>query len=62
MADVVYIFGMPGSIEDKLRTKLENELKKGARVITYSFPIKKWEPDEISKLKENDLPIYLYKI
>lgn len=61
-ADVVYVFGMPFSLKDKLRGKLEKELKPGARVISYVFPIMDWEPMKVDKPSEKDLSIYLYKI
>ena len=59
-ADVVYFFGMPKPLKDKLRIKLEKELKPGARVISYVFPIEAWQPKVIDKPKENDIAIYLY--
>ena len=60
-ADVIYIFGLDFGLE-KLKTKLERELKPNTRVVTYSFPIKGWQPKKISKNSEKDLPIYLYII
>jgi SAM-dependent methyltransferase len=58
-ADVVYIFGTPDSVKGKLREKLEKELKPGARVISYAFPIEGREPEAIDK-PEGEMPIYLY--
>lgn len=60
-ADVVYIFGMPDKLKTKMREKLERELKLGARVITYAFPIKDWTPEIVDKPNERDISIYLYK-
>lgn len=59
-ADVVYFFGMPDKVE-KLRAKLEKELKPGSRVISYVFPVVGWQ--EIAKDKPNpkDIAIYLYQ-
>lgn len=59
-ADVVYVFLMPKSLE-KLSPKLKRDLKPGARVISYIFPIKKWQPEKIIK-KENRPAIYFYLI
>ena len=59
-ADVVYVFGMPFSLKERLRGKLEKELKPGARVISYVFPIAGWEPVKIDKPTERDLSVYLY--
>lgn len=61
-ADVVYVFGMSSTIRDKLKQKLFNELKPGARVISYVFAFKDWQPKIISKPQEKDIEIYLYEI
>ena len=58
-ADLVYFWGMPATIEKKLKAKLEKELKPGTRVISYVFEIKGWKPEKIS-LKEGQVPIFLY--
>ena len=57
-ADLVYFFLTPTA---RVKKKLEAELKKGARVISYTFSIPGWEP-----VKKDTAPgrpnIYLYKI
>ena len=61
-ADIIYLFGLPDQMAHRLRTKLERELKKGARVVSYSFAIEGWTPVEVSRpCPERDLPIYLYE-
>ncbi len=60
LADVVYIFGVPKTINGKLKEKLAEELKPGARVISYAFKINDWTPAAIDKPGEKDLPIFLY--
>jgi SAM-dependent methyltransferase len=60
-ADVVYFFGLPSTIQNRLRQKLERELKSGARVVSYVFEIHGWQPAAVSKQANKDLPIYLYK-
>lgn len=42
-ADIVYFFLMP-KIYPKLKEKLERELKPGAKVIAYVWPIPGWTP------------------
>lgn len=59
-ADAVYFFGMPHSIAAKLKLKLEQELKPGARVISYVFPIHGWRPVLVDKPTPKDAAIYLY--
>jgi cyclopropane fatty-acyl-phospholipid synthase-like methyltransferase len=59
-ADVVYVFGMPQTLKAKFKEKLEKELKPGARVVSYVFPIEGWKPIKIDKPTEKDLNVYLY--
>ncbi len=61
-ADVVYVFGFSKKQGNKLRQKLEHELRSGSRVISYSFKISGWQPVAVDKPAENELPIYVYKI
>lgn len=57
--DAVYLFLMPETYE-KIRQKLEKELKPGARVVTYVWPIPDWEPTKVDTL-EGAPKLYLYK-
>jgi SAM-dependent methyltransferase len=59
-ADIVFFFGMPKIIADRLRIKLEKELKPGAIVVSYAFPVEGWEPDIADKPDKDSLPIYRY--
>ncbi len=59
-ADVVYFFGIPKTIKDKLRQKLEKELKPETKVISYAFAIEDWQPVKVDKPGERDIAIYLY--
>lgn len=49
-ADVVFLFLMP-KVLPKMRLKLEQELKPGARVISYVWPIEGWTPRIINELE-----------
>jgi hypothetical protein len=57
-ADVIFVFLMP-RIMEKLKVKMEKELKSGARIICYTWPMPGWEPAAV-----DDIPgrpkIYLY--
>lgn len=57
-ADVVYCFLTPVAME-KLKPKLEKELKKGARVISYSFKIPGWTPT-IEDREGDGIPVFVY--
>jgi SAM-dependent methyltransferase len=57
-ASVVYMFLMPETYE-KIRPKLEAEMKKGSRVVAYVWPIPGWEPAKIDT-QEGRPNLYLY--
>lgn len=59
-ADVVYLFLTP-KVNPKAKIKLERELKKGARVIAYTWPIEGWQPIR-QDFQEGRPPMYLYEI
>ncbi len=56
-ADVVFMYLLP-SINEKLKPKLIKELKKGAKVVTFSFIMNGWNAYKV----DDELKIYLYKI
>lgn len=58
-ADVIYVFLLPESYL-KLKDKIDEELKKGARIILSDWPFKDREPNKISK-KEGLVSYYLYQ-
>lgn len=61
-ADVVYFFGIPHSLNEKFCLKLKQELRSGAKIISYSFKLNSLEPKIIDNPGGKDLPIYLYEI
>jgi SAM-dependent methyltransferase len=58
-ATVVTIYLLP-SINLKLRPKLLSELQPGTRVVSYSFDMEEWQPDQ--EIRENGREIYLWHI
>jgi precorrin-6B methylase 2 len=56
-ADVITVY-LSNRANENLRTKLERELRPGARVVSYRWTFKKWKP---AKADEH-LKVYLYKI
>ncbi len=58
-ADAVYAFLMPNTYQ-KLRPKLEAELKPGARVVTFVWPIDGWTPETIDE-HEGAPKLFLYR-
>lgn len=61
-ADVIFCYLIPHGMK-KLSDKFAKEpLKKGARIVSFSFRIKDWEPKKVLKLTPNTPNIYLYEI
>ena len=62
-ADVITMYLTTGA-NDKVRPKLEEELKTGARIVTHDFSIPSWKPSENLKIREGyrHHTIYVYII
>jgi tRNA A58 N-methylase Trm61 len=64
-ADVVYLY-LTTSANEKIKPKLERELKKGVRIISHDYEIVGWSPEKIETFCENPKlgypshTIYLY--
>jgi len=62
-ADAVYCF-LLARVMPQVETKLEKKLKKGAKVITYGFPLPSWKPLKVIDLDladEKSSCIYVYR-
>ncbi|RMD59221.1 hypothetical protein D6821_01685 [Candidatus Parcubacteria bacterium] len=59
--DIVYLFGNKHTLTSRLTNKLKQELKTGARVVSYAFPLAGLAPSRIDKPSDQELPIYLYQ-
>lgn len=62
-ADVVTLYLLT-SVNERLRPKLEKELKPGARVVSHDFEVLGWKPIKVEEIKEGwqGHKIYLYII
>lgn len=60
-ATIIYIFLMPDLIE-KLKEKLNKELKKNSLVISHGFKIQDWDFRLIKSINVKPFPTYIYKI
>jgi SAM-dependent methyltransferase len=58
-ADVVYIYGCPSRL-GAIGKQLKRNLKEGAKIISYEYPIKGLIPDTIDQPKPKDIPIHVY--
>ena len=59
-ADVIYAFLCP-KLHNKLKDKVNAELKKGSKVVLSSWPFKGLEPIQVSR-KKGGITYYLYKM
>jgi predicted RNA methylase len=65
-ADVVFLY-LTTSANEKIRPKLETELKEGVRVVSHDYEIVGWKPVKVENFCENPQlgypshTIYLYK-
>jgi predicted RNA methylase len=65
-ADVVFLY-LTTSANEKIRPKLETELRKGVRVVSHDYEIVGWKPVTVDNFCENPKlgypshTIYLYK-
>ena len=62
-ADVVTMFLLTSSNE-RMRPKLEADLKPGARIVSNQFPIKGWKPSGVIKANDGKMEhtIYIYEV
>jgi len=66
MADVVYLY-LTTSANNKIRPKLESELKKKTRIVSHDYEISEWKAIKLEKFCENPTlgfpkhTLYLYK-
>ena len=65
-ADVVFLY-LTTSANEKIRPKLETELRKGVRVVSHDYEIVGWKPEKVETFCENPQlgypshTLYLYK-
>jgi len=66
-ANVITLY-LTTSANEKVKPKLESELKQGARVVTHDYEILGWKPHKVDKFCENPRlgypshTLYVYKI
>jgi tRNA A58 N-methylase Trm61 len=65
-ADVVYLY-LTTSANEKIKPKLERDLKQGTRIVSHDYEIAGWRPEKIENFCENPKlgypthTIYLYR-
>lgn len=59
-ADVVTLF-LTTSANEKLRPKLERELKDGVRVVSHDYEILGWKPVKVETLGQHTIYLYVFR-
>ena len=65
-ADVVFLY-LTTSANEKIRPKMEDELKPGVRIVSHDYEVTGWKPEKVEKFCENPIlgypshTLYLYK-
>jgi tRNA1(Val) A37 N6-methylase TrmN6 len=63
-ADLVTVYLLPGFI-DKVQPLLDQQLKKGTRVVAHDFEFKNWTPDKVENIADDgegrSHTLYLYR-
>jgi SAM-dependent methyltransferase len=52
-ADLVTVYLLPDSINNKVQPLLDRELRKGARVVAHDFEFKNWTPEKVENIPDD---------
>jgi protein-L-isoaspartate O-methyltransferase len=52
-ADLVTVYLLPESIDNKVQPLLDKQLKKGARVVAHDFEFKNWKPEKVENIADD---------
>jgi predicted RNA methylase len=64
-ADLVTVYLLPESINNKVQPLLDKQLKKGARVVAHDFEFRNWTPEKVENIADDgegrSHTLYLYR-
>jgi len=64
-ADLVTVYLLPESIDQKVQPLLDKQLKKGARVVAHDFEFRAWTPEKVENIPDDgegrSHTLYLYR-
>ena len=64
-ADLVTVYLLPDSINNKVQPILDRQLKKGARIVAHDFEFRNWTPDKVENVADDgegrSHTLYLYR-
>ena len=52
-ADLVTVYLLPDSINNKVQPLLDRQLRKGARVVAHDFEFKNWTPEQVQNIPDD---------
>lgn len=52
-ADLVTVYLLPDSINNKVQPLLDKQLKKGARVVAHDFEFRNWTPEKVENIADD---------
>jgi protein-L-isoaspartate O-methyltransferase len=52
-ADLITVYLMPDSINNKVQPLLDSQLKKGARIVAHDFEFKNWTPEKVDVIADD---------
>ena len=64
-ADLVTVYLLPDSVNNKVQPLLDSQLKKGARVVAKDFDFRNWTPEKVENIADDgegrSHTLYLYR-
>jgi predicted RNA methylase len=64
-ADLVTVYLLPDSINNKVQPLLDKQLRKGARVVAHDFEFQSWTPEKVENIADDgegrSHTLYLYR-
>jgi hypothetical protein len=64
-ADLVTVYLLPDSINNKVQPILDKQLKKGARVVAHDFEFRNWASEKVENIADDgegrSHTLYLYR-
>jgi protein-L-isoaspartate O-methyltransferase len=52
-ADLVLVYLLPESINNKVQPLLDKQLKKGARIVAHDFEFRNWTPEKVENIADD---------
>ena len=64
-ADLITVYLLPESIDNKVQPILDKQLKKGARIVAHDFEFRNWTPEKVENIADDgegrSHTLYLYR-